>query len=45
MANNADQSRVFYISDTKLYAPVELYELKIIKMFEQLKSGFRKTIK
>ena len=45
MANNADQDTKFSITDTKLYDPVvTLSTPGNVKLLEQLKSGFKKTI-
>ena len=43
---NNPENAVFQIADTKLYVPVvSLSKENDIKLLEQLKSGFKKTIK
>ena len=46
VANNAPTGLEFHIKDTKLYVPlVTLSKENDIKLLEQLKSGFERTIK
>ena len=46
VANNPSTGLKFKIKDTKLYVPVvTLSEENDIKLLEQLKSGFKRTIK
>ena len=45
MASNADQEITFSITDTKLCVPVVILSFQDhTKLFEQLKSGFKRTI-
>ena len=45
VANNAGQETKFSITDAKLYVPVVILSTKDnAKLFEQLKSGFKRTI-
>ena len=45
VATNANQNTAFLITDTKLYVPVvTLLTQDNVKLFEQLQSGFKRTI-